>query len=182
MDMDTVTSIAENNPLATAVIGLGLVWAVGNYLRASAVGVKVGGVAVSHDGAMRAARERQQAALAARSAEAQPASTPNKPAPAPQKPASQPGGAEMPARMRAAMERQQREEAAAKRGATSTNPASAAPEAPPAATSCTKKKETTAEKLARIQKGKGPSDHNPLENRSTNSSAGSTFNRKKGGG
>lgn len=37
-------------------------------------------------------------------------------------------------------------------------------------------------RLARIQKGKGPSDHNPLEGHSSGSSAGSSFKCTKKGG
>ena len=93
----------------------------------------------------------------------------------------------MPARMRAplerkeALERKEREAAAAARSAAGATATAAAPPAPvPDASS--KRKETTAEKLARIHKGKGANeDFNPLHGSGTSSSAGGTLSNKKGG-
>ena len=41
---------------------------------------------------------------------------------------------------------------------------------------------TMAERLAKIEKGKGPSGNNPLQPQSSSSSAGSSFTSKKRGG
>ena len=179
--MEVLTTFAEENPFATAMLGLGALWAAANYLRSSTAGVKVGAAPSSRDDAMRAARERQQANLAAAAAERRSTSTT---AGAPSVPktevqaAAPAAPAEMPSRMKAALERQQREEAAAKRSDCCQEPS--APPPPPASNS--KRKETTAEKVARIQGGKGPSEFNPMNGSGSSSSAGGVIKRKKGGG
>ena len=172
-----VAEIAAANPVATALLSAAILWWVGNYLLKASGGVKVGG-GVSRDEAMRAARERQQAALSSAAKPCpKPCCTPSTTTPEADSPP-----AEMPARMKAALERKQREEAAARRAQPPAD-VEAQPAPAPAHNSTNKQpKETTAEKLARIQRGKGPSDHNPLHGHGSSSSAGSVINRKKGGG
>ena len=164
--MDALVALASENLLATGVVSLGLVWLAANHFRRSASGVKVGDGPRSREEGMRAARERQQAQLAA-SAEARMV----KPSHVTALPAAPPEGDDdvctepetaMPARMRMALERREREEAAAKRAQGAQQDGPASDPAPAPAQDGKRPKESYTERLARIERGKGPSDHNPL--------------------
>lgn len=166
-------NFAAANPGMALVISLGVAWFLLTKLRASSSGVTIGGTtSADREAALEAARQRQQAQLAA-AAEARLKAV----APPNDKPASpaavEPAAAQMPARMKAAMERRQAAERAQAR--THQPPA---PEVP--ASSSGKKKESLLEKLERIEKGKGSSDFNPLHGKTQSGSAGLT-QRKKGG-
>ena len=191
---------ASQNPPLAMLITLGLAFFIANKLRSSAGTIKVGGSSGDRNAAMLAARERQQSALAA-AAEARRATSATVPVATAEAPAA-PAEArdQMPARMRAALERK---DAAARaearmRGEPAPTPSApprevapptpapaprAAPSAPAASTSNAsgKRKETMTEKRARIERGKGPSaEFNPLHG----SSGGSSFkpsSKKKGG-
>ena len=195
---------ASQNPPLAMLITLGLAFFIANKLRSSAGTIKVGGSSGDRNAAMLAARERQQSALAAAEARRAtyatvPVATAVEQAQAPAAPAAE-ARDQMPARMRAALERK---DAAARaearmRGEPAPTPSApprevapptpapaprAAPSAPAASTSNAsgKRKETMTEKLARIERGKGPSaEFNPLHG----SSGGSSFkpsSKKKGG-
>ena len=205
MDID-IASIATQHPLMTAALTLTLAWYIA-YWYVNKRGVVVGaGAAVAKadkDEAIRLARERQQAALAD-AAVARLAVAPDKvrapaPTPAP-KPAPAPKPTAMPSRMSDALARAEAEEAAkaaaavrlaaalARAEAGGTAKAAEAVEAPTAPPPQPVKHATVEDpnsysaRLARIQKGKGPSDHNPLEGHSSGSSAGSSFKCTKKGG
>ena len=166
--MDALVSLASDNLLATGVVSVGLVYLAASHFRGSGAGVKVGDGPRSKEEGMRAARERQQAQLAA-SAEARV----RKPSNGTVLPAAPPEGDDdvctepetgMPSRMRKALERKEREEAAAKRAPPAVQQEAPAPDpAPAAAQNGTRpNKESYTERLARIERGKGPSEHNPL--------------------
>jgi hypothetical protein len=205
MDIDIAT-IASQHPLMTAVLTLTLAWYIA-FWYVNKRGVVVGsGAAVAKadkDEAIRLARERQQAALAD-AAVARLAAAPDKvraPAPAPA-----PKPTAMPSRMSDALARAEAEEAAkaaaagrlaaalARAEAGGTAKAAKAVEAPTALDETAPppppvKKHATVDdpnsysaRLARIQKGKGPSDLNPLEGHASGSSAGSSFKCTKKGG
>jgi len=200
MDIDIAT-IASQHPLMTAVLTLTLAWYIA-FWYVNKRGVVVGsGAAVAKadkDEAIRLARERQQAALAD-AAVARLAAAPDKvraPAPAPA-----PKPTAMPSRMSDALARAEAEEAAkaaaagrlaaalARAEAGGTAKAAKAVEAPTAPPPPPVKKHATVDdpnsysaRLARIQKGKGPSDLNPLEGHASGSSAGSSFKCTKKGG
>ena len=200
MDIDIAT-IASQHPLMTAVLTLTLAWYIA-FWYVNKRGVVVGsGAAVAKadkDEAIRLARERQQAALAD-AAVARLAAAPDKvraPAPAPA-----PKPTAMPSRMSDALARAEAEEAAkaaaagrlaaalARAEAGGTAKAAKAVEAPTAPPPPPVKKHATVDdpnsysaRLARIQKGKGPSDLNPLEGHASGSSAGSSFKCSKKGG
>ena len=204
--MDALASFAAESPLLTAMLGLALAWVLAKHF-VSGRGLSVGApdtALSSHDDAVRAARQRQQAKLdeiaaqraaAAPSVVKGPSSTP--PAPA------QSEDAAMPSRMAAAAARA---EAAAARAAADPMPTrmatamarteaaasakqSGASDTPPHAASASASELKRADdpnsvsaRLARIQKGKGPSEHNPLHGHSSGSSAGSSFQCSKKGG
>lgn len=170
--MDALLSIAADRPMLAAIATLALAWAVTNWF-VYGRGQPIGGSARAKDDAVRAARERQQAALAAASGSGSTVA----PAPAPK--AEPKPAAAMPSRMAAALARAEAAEAAA-----------AAPPAQPTKPSASAMKKKVAaddpnsvtQRLARIERGKGPTDHNPLQGHASGSSAGSSFQCKKKGG
>jgi hypothetical protein len=204
MDIDIAT-IASQHPLMTAVLTLTLAWYIA-FWYVNKRGVVVGsGAAVAKadkDEAIRLARERQQAALAD-AAVARLAAAPDKvraPAPAPA-----PKPTAMPSRMSDALARAEAEEAAkaaaagrlaaalarAEAGGTAkaakaveapTALDETAPPPPPVKHATVDDPNSYSARLARIQKGKGPSDLNPLEGHASGSSAGSSFKCTKKGG
>lgn len=194
--LSSLLTFASEQPGLALMISLVATWLIVNKLRSSG-GVAIGGSkSVDREAAMEAARQRQQAQLAAAAEARLTAQVPAAPAPSSTGPAAV-APAEMPARMKAAMERRLAAERAEARmgqsptsGASSSTqlaPPSAAP--PPAAppreprtnASGGKRKESLQEKMARIEKGKGSSDFNPLHGKTQTGGAGLT-QRKKGGG
>ena len=187
MSSSPLMAFASANPMLTAEVANAGLWYAAKYFQSSSGGVACGsGACGSREEAMRAAREKQQQALAAaaeaRAAATKPAATAPKPeVPAPAAPSSVEDRSEMPARMRKALERQEAAEAAVRRttAASEPAPAPAAPPPAPASSSSSMKKESVTERLARIEKGKGASDHNPLHGHASGSSH--VVKRKKGG-
>jgi hypothetical protein len=161
--LDVLQETAAANPVGAAIFVLVALWFAANYFRASAAGVTVGQAPESKEAALRAARARQQEQLAA-AAEKRVSQVPATPA-APAPPAA-PAEPEMPERMRRALEKK-RQAAAAAAPAPPPEPAPA-----PAPASASKNKLSYTERLEKIERGKGPSDHNPLHGHGSGSSAG----------
>lgn len=163
---------ATANPGMAIVISLGVIWFLLTKLRATSSGVTIGGTTpADREAALEAARQRQQEQLAAAAEARLKAVEPPKDKPA--SPAAvEPAAAQMPARMKAAMERR----LAAERAEARTQQ----PPAPEVPASSGKKKESLLEKLERIEKGKGSSDFNPLHGKTQTGGAGLT-QRKRGG-
>ena len=200
--LSSIYAFAAAQPAIFLLLTVGSAWYAATQLRSMSGGVRIAGSTGGQDkaAAMAEARARQQAALSAAAAARTPQagnvhhSTPGAVATMVE-PAQQEARQQMPARMRQALER---EEMAARVEARRQMPGGPAP--PPSAPSpavsssvepaarapaaaSTKKQESVAEKLARIERGKGSDpDFNPLGPK-TGSSAGSHFNKsKKGGG
>jgi len=183
--METLAQAAYESPVLTAVMALALAWGLTRYVFAGqGMTASSSGGAVSKDEALRNARARQQEALAA-AAEARRQAT-GAPTAAPQPPA--PTADPMPSRMKAALARADAADAAERRSPTSP----AAPPPPPSGTQSKPSGGKTVktagdpnsltQRLARLEKGKGPSDHNPLQGHGSGSSAGGSFVCKKKGG
>jgi len=175
--MEALTSWGAENIVTTTLVTLAIAWYVANYLT-NGRGQAIGGVgaAQAKDDAVRAARERQQAALtgAASAASANASrslSAESKvPGPVPSSGTTQ----AMPSRMAAALARAEAAEASAAAVSVTQPPAAAKKMTAQDANSVT-------QRLARLEKGKGPTDHNPLQGHGSGSSAGGTFCTKKGG-
>jgi hypothetical protein len=182
---------------AAALFAMGALYFTYQYMRGSGSTTAGSGASPSRDEAMAAARLRQQAMLAS-SKGAAATSSPKKSTAAPASPAAVPQGetaqTAMPSRMQKALEKQDAAAAAAERrlsgaqgscdkGACDAKDCCEKP-APPAssqgASASRTKKESMTERLARIERGKGPSDHNPLHGQSSASSY-RPASKKKGG-
>ena len=190
--MEAVFSAATENPLVAAILALGAAWLVASWF-VQGRGVAVGAVdrQASQD-AMQAARQRQQAALeAALAARGSPsagvpkASAQAEPTVAPT--ASSHAG--MPARMAAALARAENAGPSTPAPSAPSAPSSGEPSAPPTAPDQQMPKPMRADdpnsvtqRLRRIEKGKGPTDHNPLQGHASGSTAGSSFACKRKGG
>jgi hypothetical protein len=181
--VEALASFASERPLAAAVCLLALVWAIATYARSWASGMKLDSSASSsRDEAMRAARERQQAMLTAAEGRARASAGARAPAAVPKEPQSAQSG-EMPARMRAAIERQEAEARAAASAAASAADGECTDKCSDKCSGkSTEKKMSYTERLARIEKGKGQSEFNPMGGSGASSTAGKLFQRKKGGG
>jgi len=165
---DGLAQTLQASPLASALAALLVAWGIAHYLyHGRGVTISSPGNSVSREEAMRMARERQQVALAAagqqqqRRTEKSPAETRTQPAPqAPQD--EEP----MPARMKAAIDRR----------ADAPPSAAAAPNTDRAAYL-----KSVADRFAKIEAGKGPSDHNPLDGQGGSGSSCKFTCKKKGG-
>ena len=175
--LDAFTTFFSEQPALTAIATLALLYIAAVWLRDQAGGTVIGAPTTSREEGMRAARQKQQEALLAAAEARNKCCAAAAPAPVPAPQAAEADYSDMPPRMKAALERKKRDEAAAKRQASEPLPATAtAAPAPPG-----KKKETTAEKLARIEKGKGASDHSPLNPQASASSYQAARKGPKGG-
>jgi hypothetical protein len=189
-----LSSWASSSPLTTALVALAIGWAVTNYLVRGPTSLRTGGTHDSaREDAVRAARERQQIQLAEAAERragrgGQVAQTLATNPDADTQPEDKPV---MPARMAAAMRR--REESAGAGSSCGCVPpasdvpaadasAAAAPTPAPAPKRRADDPNSITQRLARIERGKGPSDHNPLHGHASGSSAGSSFQCKKKGG
>eukprot|EP00325_Prymnesiales_sp_UTEX-LB-985_P021854 CAMPEP_0174715510 /NCGR_PEP_ID=MMETSP1094-20130205/21259_1 /TAXON_ID=156173 /ORGANISM="Chrysochromulina brevifilum, Strain UTEX LB 985" /LENGTH=165 /DNA_ID=CAMNT_0015915091 /DNA_START=9 /DNA_END=506 /DNA_ORIENTATION=- len=165
--MVDVFALISDSPLATGVAALALAWVLARYL-SNGRGLSLeGDAALSKEDAMRAARERQQAAL-----QASQAAGPSRPSNA-LSPPEQASEERMPSRMKLAMTRKDQ----------STAPAPQ-PQQQPGATNHARKEylKSVADRMAKIDQGKPDTDHNPLNGHSSKSTAGGTFVCKKKGG
>ena len=166
---DGLAQTLQASPLASALAALLVAWGVAHYFyHGRGVTISSPGNSVSREEAMRMARERQQVALAAAGQQQQrrpgksPAVTRTQPAPeAPQD--EEP----MPARMKAAIER---------RADAPPSAAAAAPNGDRAAYL-----KSVADRFAKIEAGKGPSAHNPLDGQGDSGSSCKFTSKKKGG-
>lgn len=162
------TELYSTHPLFATAATLVALWFAAITLRSWQVGVPVtqGAGGAAREDAMKAAREKQQALFAA-------AASRRTAPPAAATPAPDRGEAEMPTRMRATLERLEQAPE------QSVPPGQGAPQPPPAAGS-KPARPSYSERLAKIEKGKGPSDANPLLGHASKSCC-SAVNRKKGG-
>lgn len=167
--MDAVLDLSHEYPFASACLVLGASWYVLTRLRSPGATLSSQPGGLSREAALAAARERQQQMLADASLQSKEQAAARAPR------ATAPESARKEAAPSAANRSQAAADAAAARFASQQ-----APSPPPAASA--KRKETIAEKLARIEKGKGSSDFNPLHGQSGSGGAGRAINRKKGGG
>ena len=160
------TTLSERHPMLVCALTLVLAWAMALKVRSWFGGTRISQErAVDKAAAMAAARERQQQLLDSQAA----ARRLQQPAPPRAAPVEEEAAAEaMPDRMAAALRRR----LAAEDGG-------AGPSSPPPS-SQKKKGASYTERLEKIQKGKGPSDHNPLQGHPSER-AGSVVCRKKGG-
>ena len=163
---DSLKSFAGEQPMLTALLALGVIWFIATQLKSSAGGVTVGGDGSKAQDAMRAARERQQAQLAAaaehRMQMMAPAAVSFPPVASTPPDGRCSPNQEMPSRMKKAMERQDAADAAARRA----DAGAAAPPPAPATTNTTGNKKSMAERLARIE-GTAPSAAAANNNSST---------------
>lgn len=187
MDAPDLASFSSSSPLVTALAALALAWAVMNYMVRGPTGLRTGGTHDSaREDAVRAARERQQRQLAeAAELRAGRGSSAQALPPAPKPDADAADKPAMPARMVAAMKR--REEQAGGESSCGCEPPVVDVPAPGPSTLAASKRRaddpnSVTQRLARIERGKGPSDHNPLHGHASGSTAGSSFQCKKKGG
>lgn len=183
--LETLAQSACDSPVLSAVLALTLAWGLTRYVYNGQRVTASGGNSVSKDEALRIARERQQSALAAAAELRRQQAGASSAAPQPQPPA--PKADPMPPRMKAALARA--EAAAVAEQGASSSPALAQPPADvqpgPSGGKTVKSPNdpnSLTQRLARLEKGKGPSDHNPLHGHGSGSSAASSFVCKKKGG
>ena len=179
--MDMLTDVAAAYPMLSGLAVLTAIWYALVTLREKSGEKALGSTSTAEDG-LRLARQRQQELLAQAAAARQqgaPMPAVSVPPPAPTSPASP---AELPERMKAALARKAAAEGAATATATAAGTSASAPPPKPAAKAKTANdKNSVTQRLARIQKGKGPSDHNPLTGPAEGSSQAKFCTKKKGG-
>jgi len=163
--MDTLYELAADRPVLAGVAVLTVTWYVLVVLRERAGEKSIGGSSsVRDEEGIRRARERQQELLA-QAASGRAAAPVTPPAPV-----AAAATSDMPARMQASMARK----------ATA-----AAPPPPPPAPAASKKdpanKNSYTQRLARLQQGKGSTNHNPLQGPSSSGSGAKFCSKKKGG-
>lgn len=158
---EIAATIATEHPVLTSLLTLWIAWSLSSYIRKRSGGLLVSSASkelISHDEGVRAARERQQKRLeeaaSSRGATASLSSSTDC-----QVKTFLPGS-------------QSKQVKAVLPGSTSSHIDSKLP---------SKCNLTTSERLAKIEKGKGPSNTNPLAPQSKASTAGSSFCTKKGG-
>ncbi|EOD29895.1 hypothetical protein EMIHUDRAFT_442383 [Emiliania huxleyi CCMP1516] len=154
-------------PISLACALLFAAWQLAQLLQHSRSGSTLGGAAAKEDALLRA-RQVQQERMA-RAAEERAASAPS--------PACCDGGgcsdSSLPDRLTSALAKAP---ASGKAPASSEAPASGkAPAKLPA------DKQSVTARLAKIERGKGPSEHNPLQGHASSSSSAGICRRKKGG-
>ena len=164
--MDTLYELAADRPVLAGVAVLSVTWYVLVVLRERAGEKSIGGSSsVRDEEGIRRARERQQELLA-QAASGRAAAPVTPPAPV-----AAAATSDMPARMQASMARKAA--------------AAAAPPPPPPAPAASQKdpanKNSYTQRLARLQQGKGSTNHNPLQGPSSSGSGAKFCSKKKGG-
>ena len=161
--MEALYEIAADRPVLAGVALLSVTWYVLVVLRERAGEKSIrGSSTVRDEEGIRRARERQQE-LVAQAAVGRPAAPVTR-----LEPVAPAATGSMPARMQAALSRKAAE-------------AAAPPPAPAASKKDATNKNSYTQRLARLQQGKGSTNHNPLQGPSSSGSSAKFSGKKKGG-